>query len=283
MTPPLIKAAELAGLMASEPPPVIIDCRYTLGTPDAGREAYLAGHIPGARYADLERVLSSPVGPDTGRHPLPDADRLAAALGDLGVGDDSDVIVYDEGPGAMAARLWWLLRWLGHAQVRLLDGGLAAWLAQEGLLEQEEPVPVPARLRSMPGAMPVVSTEDLVVGLTRYLLLDARAAARFRGEVEPIDAVAGHVPGAVNLPFSGNLGPDGRFLPREELAERYRSVLGARQPGEVVCMCGSGVTACHTLLAMEHAGLAGASLYAGSWSEWIRSPLRPVARGPDRG
>lgn len=280
MSGPLVDAAELARLLAGARPPVVIDCRFTLGAPGAGQEAYRAGHIPGARYADLERLLSGPVGPGTGRHPLPDPDRLAEGLGALGIGSDSDVVVYDEGPGAMAARLWWLLRWLGHARVRLLDGGLAAWLAQGGVLEQRAPVPVPASLRVAAGAMPVVTTEELVAAPGRYLLLDARAAGRFRGEVEPIDPVAGHVPGATNLPFSDNLGADGRFLPREVLAGRYRSLLGSRAPEEVACMCGSGITACHALLAMEHAGLKGARLYAGSWSEWIRSPQRPVARGP---
>ena len=279
MIGPLIDAAGLARLLPGARAPVIMDCRYTLGAPEAGRQAYAAGHIPGARYADLERLLSSRPGPASGRHPLPDPARLATELGALGIGEDSDVVVYDEGPGAMAARLWWLLRWLGHARVRLLDGGLAAWRRRGGALEQGEPVPVPARLPASAGAMPVVTTDELVAGRGRYLVLDARAAARFRGEVEPIDPVAGHIPDAVNLPFSNNLRPDGSFLPREELAKRYRSVLGTRQPEEVVCMCGSGVTACHTLLAMEHAGLPGARLYAGSWSEWIRSPLRPVARG----
>lgn len=281
MSSPLVDAGELARLLDSASPPVVVDCRYTLGSPEAGEQAYAAGHIPGARYADLERLLSGQAGPDTGRHPLPDPASLAMGLGELGIGDDSDVVVYDEGPGAMAARLWWLLRWLGHDRVRLLDGGLARWTAQGGALTQEVPAPASAGLTPAAGAMPVVTTPELAAQAGRYLLLDARAAARFRGEVEPIDPVAGHVPGAVNVPFSGNLAADGSFLPREELARRYRALLGSRQPGEVVCMCGSGVTACHTLLAMEQAGLGGARLYAGSWSEWIRSPDRPVARGPE--
>ena len=273
-----------AAALARETPAAgvaILDCRYDLADPSAGRRAWLAGHIPGAGFADLGQDLSAPPGPTTGRHPLPDPDRLAARLGELGVGNDSQVIVYDQAGGAFAARLWWLLRWMGHRSVAVLDGGYAAWCAHGGAV-QPGVAAVQAR-RFIAGAAQLATADSTVVAgaATRSdrLIVDARAAERFSGEVEPIDAVGGHVPGAVNAPFSGNLGPDGRFLSPDRLRERWRAILGQRAPGEVIAMCGSGVTACHNLLALEVAGLTGAALYPGSWSEWIRDPARPVARG----
>lgn len=279
----LIDAATLQTLIGRV---AILDCRFELGAPRAGHEAYLRGHVPTARYIDLERDLSSPVTASSGRHPLPRPERLAARLGELGVGADTQVIVYDEQSGAFAARAWWLLRWLGHERVALLDGGFRAWLAGGGASAAgEEPapdvsLPSPA-LVPRAHSRPVVSTGEIIEALAhgRRLLVDARAAERFSGEVEPIDPVAGHVPGAVNHPFGSNLDADGRFLPAAELERRWRATLAGFAPAAAIAMCGSGVTACHNLLALEIAGLSGAALYPGSWSEWIRDPARPVARG----
>jgi thiosulfate/3-mercaptopyruvate sulfurtransferase len=262
---------------------VIVDTRFELAAPDAGRRAYAAGHIPGAVYAHLDEDLAGPVSANTGRHPLPDADTLAAKLGAWGVDRSTQLVAYDDSGGAYAARLWWLARWLGHDAVAVLDGGWSKWRAL-GLPEQIE-VPAPRVRRFEPGLRPQraidVNALALVLASNDVLLLDARGAPRFRGEVEPLDARAGHVPGARNHPYMENLGPDGRFLDASTLRARYAARLGDRTPGEVVCMCGSGVTACHDLLAMEHAGMQGARLYVGSWSEWIRDPRRPIALGED--
>lgn len=271
-----------------DPSLAILDCRFDLAAPEAGRAAYRAGHIPAARYADLERDLSGPVTPTSGRHPLPDPGRLAARFERLGVRSGSQVVVYDEANGSFAARAWWLLRWLKHPQVAVLDGGLKAWRAAGGPLEAGEHEPGgepagggPAAAAAAPDPRAWVSSDELVelVGRGRCLLVDARAPERFAGTIEPIDPVAGHVPGAVNHPFGANLQDDGKFLPAAELSHRWRARLAGTAPADTVVMCGSGVTACHDLLAMEIAGLGGARLYAGSWSEWIRDPLRPIARG----
>jgi thiosulfate/3-mercaptopyruvate sulfurtransferase len=261
---------------------VILDCRFDLAAPEAGREAYLRAHIPTARYVDLNRDLSAPVSAETGRHPLPEPARLAALFGALGIGPDSQVVAYDEMNGSFAARLWWLLRWLGHERVAVLDGGFRAWLAAKSPVESGEPkhsAPA-AEFRADPDATAVVTAPELIRALSdrQHLLVDARAPERFAGTTEPIDPVAGHVPGAVNHPFTDNLAADGRFLPAAELARRWRERLAGKAPAAVIAMCGSGVTACHDLLAMELAGLSGAKLYAGSWSEWIRDPKRPVER-----
>jgi thiosulfate/3-mercaptopyruvate sulfurtransferase len=279
------------------PGTLVLDCRFDLAAPAAGREAYLRGHIPGARYLDLNRDLSAPVSAASGRHPLPDPQALAALLARSGLGPDTQAVVYDESNGSFAARAWWLLRWLGHAKVAVLDGGMSAWLRAGGALESgepsraaaERPAPRPGATHSGaagPGAVQVdrravLGTEELIAALDnpRTLLIDARAAERFSGAVEPIDPVAGHIPGAANHPFSANLRADGRFLPPEELERRWRDRLAGTSPADVIVMCGSGVTACHNLLALERAGFAGAKLYAGSWSEWIRDPHRPVVRG----
>ena len=264
---------------------VVLDCRFDLKNPSAGRSAYLAGHIPGARYADLNKDLSAPVSADSGRHPLPTPEAFAATLGRLGIGNDAQVVAYDDAGGSFAARAWWMLRWVGHEAVAVLDGGLRAWQDAGGALESGEPSP-PARDSRRPFS-PRPDTAALVGAAqvaaqsndTGHLLVDARAPERFSGAVEPIDAVAGHIPGAVNHPFTDNLAKDGRFLPASELRRRWEERLGGKPPRNVTAMCGSGVTACHNLLSLEVAGLKGARLYPGSWSEWIKDPGRPVAKG----
>jgi thiosulfate/3-mercaptopyruvate sulfurtransferase len=290
----LIDAAALQTLLGaprSASFPVLLDCRFDLTRPDAGGRAYLAGHIPTARYVDLNRDLSAPVTAASGRHPLPAPDRLAARFEELGVCDRSQVVVYDEVNGSFAARAWWLLRWLGHSKAAVLDGGMKAWRAAGGAVESGGTIgpdaKIPPRDCARPAPTPrvdphaAVGTAELVDLLKegRRLLVDARAPERFAGTVEPIDAVAGHIPGAVNHPFSANLRDDGRFLPPNELERLWRERLNGVSPADTVAMCGSGVTACHNLLAMEIAGLPGARLYSGSWSEWIRDPEHSVARG----
>lgn len=260
----------------------VIDCRFELSQPGWGEGEHRAGHLPGAHYAHLDRDLSSARTPDSGRHPLPDWHVFARCLGSWGAGDETQVIVYDQGSGAYAARLWWLLRAVGHSAVALLDGGWAAW--------REAGAPVDTVLPSaVPGAVPAriaggwVSREQVRENLCdeNFVLVDARATARFLGDVEPVDPVAGHIPGALNYPFEANLDGSGRFLPAQQLAAGWRHRLDGRPPGQVVHMCGSGVTACHNMLAMEYAGLTGSRLYAGSWSEWVQQADCPVATGPD--
>lgn len=264
-----------------DPSWVIIDCRFNLAQPEAGYEAYLAGHIPGARYAHLNRDLSSPVTVMSGRHPLPDPAVLAVTLGRWGVDGTRQVVTCDENSGPFAARLWWLLRWLGHPAVAVLDGGLAKW-RREGLpVTSVLPDVRPAVFAPRPDDDAWVSTAFVLDHLSGgdYTVVDARAVERYAGEVEPLDPVAGHVPGAVNRPFTGNLDSDGCLLPAAELRWLFEGVVKGVPPWRVIQMCGSGVTACHNLLAMEVAGLTGARLYAGSWSEWVRDPGRPVATG----
>ena len=267
---------------------VILDCRFDLARPDWGAAAYAAGHIPHALYAHLDRDLSGVISAQTGRHPLPTPEQLVATLGRWGIDDKVQVVAYDQGNGAYAARLWWLLRWLGHRHVAVLNGGFAAW-QQAGLPVDTAPGQRESRaFVPHPATGQVVSTTALESALQagelqggRSMLVDARAADRFAGENETIDPVAGHIPGAHNHPFARNLDSQGRFLPAGELRKRWEATLGggAHEAQHVIAMCGSGVTACHNLLALEVAGLHGARLYAGSWSEWIRAPQRPVARG----
>jgi len=278
---PLITTSELADGL-SGPAWLVADCRFELGKPEAGVAAWRAGHIPGAVHVDLERDLSVPVTPTSGRHPLPSPAAFAATLGRLGIGNDTRVACYDAGSGAFAARLWWMLRWVGHDTVAVLDGGFAAWVAEGRPVSTGS---APARLAAtfVPRPRPGMALD--VDGVLRALaeggtLVDLRGAERFRGDVEPIDAVAGHVPGAVNLPYPDNLGPDGRFRAAGEIAELWHARTGAAPGHAPICMCGSGVTACQGLLALEAAGIHGGRLYGGSWSEWIRDPSRPVARGP---
>jgi len=259
----------------------VFDCRFDLGNVSWGESEYAAAHLPGAFYLHLDRDLSSPITATSGRHPLPDPERLAARLAQLGVGADSQLIAYDQGNGAHAARLWWLARWIGIRNVAVLDGGIAAWRAAGLPLDQAAPVPRPKKLAVSLASDAWVSS-DAIGDLRQrpgHLLVDARGAERFAGRNETIDPVAGHVPGARNHPFLANLGADGKFLPAGELRERFTTLLGSMPPSSLISMCGSGVTACHNLLALEHAGLTGARLYAGSWSEWIRDPRRPIATG----
>jgi len=265
----------------ADPQWVIMDCRFVLAEPDAGERAYRQGHIPGARYAHLERDLSARVTVDSGRHPLPDKECLAATLGAWGITLASQVVVYDDVGGAMAARLWWLLRWMGHAAVAVLDGGWGQWLQEGRAVSPEVPPPAPPAFTVRPPLVEWISSAALQDAMLHQTVqvLDARVAERFRGDVEPIDAVAGHVPGAINRPLQHNLAADGRFLSAAELRRQFTALLGPISPRQVVHMCGSGVTACHNLLAMEYVGLSGSRLYPGSWSEWIRDPSRPVAKG----
>jgi thiosulfate/3-mercaptopyruvate sulfurtransferase len=265
-----------------DPDWVVFDCRFALADPAWGRDQYDRDHIPGARYAHLDEDLSSPIGPDTGRHPLPNPASLCEKLGGWGVGNHTQVVVYDDAGGAFAVRLWWLLRWLGHPKAAVLDGGLGAWLARGGRLTSEIPSITPRTFSGLADRSLWLSTTAIEesLGTGAFQLVDARAAERFRGEIEPIDPVAGHIPGAVNLPCAGNLATDGTFLPPSVLRRRFTAALGDFAPERMVHSCGSGVNACHNLLAMEIAGLHGSRIYAGSWSEWIRSPLRPVATGP---
>jgi thiosulfate/3-mercaptopyruvate sulfurtransferase len=268
--------------LLGKPRLAVVDCRFDLMRPEAGRQAYLTAHIPGARYADLNRDLSAPIGPHTGRHPLPSPEAFARHLSHLGIGNDTQVVAYDEALGSIAARLWWMLRWLGHGAAAVLDGGFKAWTARDGALESGEPASHRVeRFTPVVDAESVLSTAELERALRelKTVLVDARAQERYAGTVEPIDPVAGHIPGAVNHPFSANLRADGRFLPATELERRWQERLAGRDPENLVAMCGSGVTACHNLLSLEVAGLSGGKLYAGSWSEWIRDPRRPIARG----
>lgn len=277
--PMLISATDLSSRLGA-PDCVVVDCRFVLPRPEAGEAAWRAGHIPGAFYAHLDRDLASPRTAASGRHPLPRPDGLVRLFSGWGVGPATTVVAYDDAGGAIAARLWWLLRWMGHARAALLDGGLPAWQAAGLPLSTEMPVPKPADFRGSPGHMPIVEVGDVERGLRdpRFLLLDARARNRYHGKDETIDPVAGHVPGAASRPFQENLRDDGRFRSAGELRQAFDAVLAGRRGEDVTAMCGSGVTACHDIFALELAGIRGARLYPGSWSEWIRSPDRPVAR-----
>ncbi|HEV3285448.1 MAG TPA: sulfurtransferase [Steroidobacteraceae bacterium] len=269
-----------------DPQWAVIDCRFDLARPDWGAGAYRAGHIPSARYAHLERDLSGPRSERSGRHPLPDPATLAATFGRLGIDATVQVIAYDQGPGAFAARLWWLLRWLGHRQVAVLDGGFAAW-ERAALPVSSADATHPARqFRAAPDPSLLASTAEVSAAVDSgalrngaLILVDARSAERFAGENETIDPVAGHIPGARNHPFSGNHDAHGRFLAAGELRAAWQRTLHGGAAHQLIAMCGSGVTACHNLLALEVAGLPDGRLYAGSWSEWIRDPAHAVARG----
>jgi len=259
---------------------VIVDCRFQLNDKAAGRRAYEAGHVPGAHYADLEQDLSGGIVPGvSGRHPLPAVAELTRKLRAWGVRSTARVVAYDDAGGAMAARLWWLLRWLGHDDVCVCDGGYQAWLAAGGEPTQVVPPASDGDFEPRPREELVVTAAEVANRPASTWLLDARARERYRGEVEPIDAIAGHIPGAVCVPFAENLAPGGNFADGAELAQRYRAVVGDTAAANVVVYCGSGVTACHDILAAEHAGLGLFRLYAGSYSEWIADGSRPVASG----
>jgi thiosulfate/3-mercaptopyruvate sulfurtransferase len=278
----LISAHDLAS-RASDPQWLVVDCRFDLAKPDSGEAAYRSGHIPGAIYAHLDRDLSSPIGPHTGRHPLPDPDRFAHTLSTWGVSTDTQVIAYDADNGAFAARLWWLLRWVGHRAVAVLDGGLKAWTEAGLPISTQVPTRSYAQFDAKPNRSLWVDADEVARRLREgWRLLDARAPERFTGKIEPIDPVAGHIPGAVNHPLGTNLTTDARFLPPGELNARYTKSQGGVADTQTIAMCGSGVTACHLLLAMETAGKPGGKLYAGSWSEWIRNPSRSIERGEQR-
>lgn len=278
----LITATELNTLL-SDNTVMILDCRFSLagqGSADYGQRVYREGHLPGAVFMHLDDDLSSPIQATTGRHPLPDADKLAAKLRQSGLNKAQQVVVYDDCGGAMAARTWWLLRYLGHDAVALLDGGFPQWSAQGYAVCQDIPVldegDFVADLRAdMNLSVEAVIRETSVGSVT---LIDARGAERYRGEQEPIDPVAGHIPDALNRPLTDNL-QDGYFKPAEQLLAEWNVLLEGRNPNTIVHYCGSGVTACHNLLSMERAGLSGARIYAGSWSEWIRDSARPVVTG----
>jgi thiosulfate/3-mercaptopyruvate sulfurtransferase len=259
----------------------VIDCRFGLADSTAGRRAYEAGHIPGAVFMDLNEDLASAPEDGTGRHPLPDVEEIAATIGRLGIGNTTPVVVYDADSGAMAARTWWILRWLGHNNVRLLDGGMAAWTASRyalsSVVESPKPIEFIARVR----AELVITSEEICAhadGIESLNLLDARDAGRFAGEHEPIDKVAGHVPGARNLPFQNSLNVDGSWKSREALVELWSGCLGGSRQTEWVAMCGSGVTACHLAVSAVEAGYREPRIYVGSWSEWISDSERPIGR-----
>ncbi|WP_454763218.1 sulfurtransferase [Cupriavidus campinensis] len=288
MPTPLISALELDQLRSRGTPDVVtFDCSFDLADPAAGREAYHQGHLPGAYYLHLDNELSGPKTGVNGRHPLPDPELFAARLRALGVNNGSLVVAYDAQGGMYAARLWWLMRWIGHAAVTVLDGGKNAWVAAGLPLERgATPEPDPdadtgGDLSRKAALAHTVDAEALVANIAApsMLVVDARAADRFRGENETIDPVGGHIPGAVNRFFKDNLTPDGRFKPAETLRSEFGQVFAGKAAAETVMQCGSGVTACHNLLALEVAGLSGAALYPGSWSEWCADPKRPVATG----
>lgn len=277
----IISASELASELAGTRPPVLLDIRWQLSlakaagaAPFDGRAEYAAGHIPGAVFVDLDAELAAPPGP-AGRHPLPDVAAFGAVMRRAGVSAGTPVVVYDGGQGWAAARAWWLLRWTGHQDVRVLDGGLATW---SGPLSTELPTPAEGDFEPVPGGLGLLDADAAAALARSGLLLDARAGERYRGEVEPIDRVGGHIPGAVSAPTTENVGPDGRFLAADVLADRFKA-LGAFGT-EVGVYCGSGVSGAHEVLALAVAGIP-ASLYAGSWSHWSSDESRPVATGPD--
>lgn len=282
---PLAQLLDFTTLHArlDEPGLVILDCRFALDDPTYGARSYAEAHIPGAQFADLERDLSGPVVKGvTGRHPLPEAAQLLERLRAWGINQDSDVVLYDDGPGAFAARAWWLLAWLGKREgVYLLDGGLKAWKAAGLALDSNTSAVNPGHFSGQADSSLLRDAAQLQQDLHNpaLTLLDARALPRFRGEVEPLDPVAGHIPGALCAVFTDNLDSDGRFLPATQLRQRFDALRGEKPVESLVAYCGSGVTACHNLFALCLAGYPLAPLYAGSWSEWITDPARPVAIG----
>ncbi|WP_233160324.1 sulfurtransferase [Actinophytocola xanthii] len=284
MTTPLVSCTELAASLAGPRPPVLLDVRWRLGGPP-GREDYDRGHLPNAVYLDLDTDLAGAPGAG-GRHPLPEPEALQRALRAAGVRADRPVVVYDADNGSIAARAWWLLRWAGHDEVGVLDGGFAAWVAEQRLVTTATPDPEPGDITVRPGGMPVVDADGAAALAREGVLVDARAPERYRGDVEPIDPRAGHIPGAVNGPFAGHVADTGRWQPAASLAERFAG-LGVTGEKPVGAYCGSGVTAASVVLALEVAGVTTAAdparLYVGSWSQWSSDPDRPIATGADRG
>ena len=278
----LISTAELAENLDSRW--VIADCRYDLQRDNWGREQYLAAHVPGAAYVSVSTDMSAAPTGANGRHPLPSRDAMAATFGRLGISDNVQVVAYDQDSGIFASRLWWMLRYAGHSNVAVLNGGWAKWVAEERPARSGTEHPAPATFTPHWNGDWQIDLEG-VAGMYRHaetLLLDARAPERFEGRIEPIDRVPGHIPGAANHPYRANLGEDNTLLPADTLRAQFQHALRGHTPAQTVMYCGSGVTACHNLLAMEHAGLPGARLYVGSWSEWSADPERPVETGPAR-
>jgi thiosulfate/3-mercaptopyruvate sulfurtransferase len=278
----LISTEEL-GRQLSDPALVLVDCRHNLSDVDAGQRAYGASHLPGARFIHMDRELSGERTGSNGRHPLPDVAALSGSLSRAGIDASKQVVAYDQNNGMWASRLWWLLHWLGHDAAAVLDGGIDKWIAEGRPTTADPPSVRPARFVAMT-PRPVISSADILRDLSNHssnplTIIDARAPERFRGDIEPLDPVAGHIPGAINRPYGANLTPQQTFKPAELLRAEFEAQLGGAPLSSVVHHCGSGVTACHNLLAMEVAGLPGSRLYPGSWSEWVADPARPVARG----
>ena len=273
----LISAAELRNRLGDNALK-IYDCRFSLFDKGKGHSAYFSGHIPGASYVHLENDLSGPVTPRTGRHPIPKVDLFIERLGALGLKRENMVVIYDEGPSAQAARFWWLLRWVGHDSVAVLDGGFRAWETVGGTITQGIEAYPPGAYTAQVGSFEPVEATDVAEALSTEsgLVIDARENKRFVGEEEPLDRVAGHIPGSINRPFQNNL-EDGIFKNPEQLRGEFEELISGGHPREVIHTCGSGVTACHNLLAMEHCGMSGSKLYVGSWSDWITDPTRPIA------
>ncbi|HZV27178.1 MAG TPA: sulfurtransferase [Acidothermaceae bacterium] len=274
----LVDVPTLASELAGDLPPAMIDVRWSLAGPP-GIEAYRAGHLPGAWFADLDTELAGRREAG-GRHPLPEPAEFEGVMRRFGVSDDTAIVVYDAADGVPAARAWWDIRYFGHENVRILDGGYAAWVAAGLPVNTQEPVVVPGDFVARPGGLPVLDADSAARLATEGVLIDVRVPERFRGEVEPIDPIAGHIPGAVNLPTTGNVGAAGKFLDDETLATRFGS-LGAGDGEPVGAYCGSGVNAAHTVFAMTLAGLPTPALYVGSWSDWIADGTRPIATGAD--
>ncbi|MGO4550176.1 sulfurtransferase [Lysobacter sp. 2RAF19] len=271
--------AETLAIAIGRPDVKIVDCRFSLTNPTAGESAYLVGHVPGAVYAHLDRDLSDMKRTGAGRHPWPDAARFTQRLGEWGIGPDDQVVAYDDGDGAHASRFWFLMRALGHEKVAVLDGGWSRWSSLGLPVDSSPKKPITTRYSGTFDTTRLLDAEQVQESLDAgYILIDARAADRFRGENEMIDRIAGHVPGAINRHFAMNL-DHGKFKPPADLADEFRALLHGKPAGEAIVMCGSGVTACHHLLAMERAGLRGARLFTGSWSGWISDPSRPIAEG----
>jgi thiosulfate/3-mercaptopyruvate sulfurtransferase len=262
---------------------VLVDCRHNLSDVEAGQRAYSASHLPGARFMHMDRDLSGEQTGSNGRHPLPDVAALSESLSRAGIDASKQVVAYDQNNGMWASRLWWLLHWLGHDAAAVLDGGIDKWIAEGRPTTADPPSIRPVRFVAMT-PRPVISSADILRDLSHHspsplTIIDARAPERFRGDIEPLDPVAGHIPGAINRPYGANLTPQQTFKPSDLLRAEFEAQLGGAPLSSVVHQCGSGVTACHNLLAMEVAGLPGSRLYPGSWSEWVADPTRPVARG----
>jgi len=274
----LILPENLVGQL-DNPDWLIIDCRFSLDDTARGRRDYRQAHIPGAIYAHLDDDLSAPViSGKTGRHPLPSVEALTKLFSRWGIDEFVQVVAYDDGPGAIASRLWWMLRWLGHDSVAVLDGGWQAWRKADLPVTNKITGRKPRKFSANPRNEWLATAKDIEQFRSdpNHCLIDARVGERFRGEIEPIDPVAGHIPGAINAPYAENLGANGRFLPPEMLREKFSALLDENDPAQSIHYCGSGVTACHNLLAMKYAGLGDGKLYAGSWSEWITDSLREI-------